>query len=38
MADDDHSDDRDDDEHLDDVPDGGGCAEVWEALSELREE
>jgi hypothetical protein len=27
-----------DDEHLADVPDGCGCAEVWEHLSERREE
>jgi hypothetical protein len=26
------------DEHLADVPDGCGCAEVWEHLSERREE
>ena len=26
------------DEHLADVPDGCGCAEVWEHLSEQREE
>ncbi len=29
---------RDDDSHLDDVPDGAGCAEIWERLSEHREE
>lgn len=23
--------------HLDDIEDGGGCAEVWEHLSEARE-
>lgn len=27
-----------DDEHLADVPDGCGCAEVWEHLSEQRDE
>lgn len=26
------------DKHLADVPDGCGCAEVWEHLSEQREE
>jgi hypothetical protein len=31
------SDDRDDD-HLDDINDGCGCAEVWEAMSEKRAE
>ena len=32
--------DDDDDEfaHLDSLPDGAGCAEVWEHLSETREE
>ena len=29
------TDDRDD-EHLDDIEDGCGCAEVWEAMSEKR--
>ena len=24
--------------HLDDVPDGAGCTEIWERLSERREE
>lgn len=27
-----------DTEHLDDVPDGSGCAEIWEHLSEDRDE
>jgi hypothetical protein len=31
--DDDHVDD-----HLDDVEDGAGCTEIWERLSERREE
>lgn len=26
------------DEHLEDVEDGCGCAEIWEHLSEQREE
>jgi hypothetical protein len=30
--------DTTDDGHLADVPDGCGCAEVWEHLSEQREE
>ena len=25
------------DEHLDDVPDGAGCTEVWETLSDHRD-
>lgn len=25
------------DEHLEDVPDGAGCTEIWEHLSETRE-
>jgi hypothetical protein len=30
--------DRPDDvEHLDDIEDGAGCAEIWERLSERRE-
>jgi hypothetical protein len=28
--------DRPDDEHLADVPDGCGCTEIWEHLSEQR--
>jgi hypothetical protein len=28
---------REDDDHLEDVPDGCGCAEVWEHLSDRRE-
>ncbi len=32
-------DDTDDDtSHLDDLPDGAGCAEVWEHLSEGRDD
>jgi hypothetical protein len=27
----------DDSEHLDDIEDGAGCAEIWERLSERRE-
>ncbi len=27
-----------DDTHLDDVEDGAGCTEIWERLSESREE
>lgn len=27
----------DDSEHLDDIEDGAGCAEIWERLSEQRE-
>ena len=27
-----------DDEHLQDVPDGAGCTEIWEHLSAKREE
>ena len=35
---DDDTDDTDDDTtHLDDLPDGAGCAEVWEHLSEGRD-
>lgn len=31
--------DREDDpDHLDDVPDGCGCVELWELLSERRDE
>ncbi|WP_227373671.1 hypothetical protein [Haladaptatus halobius] len=26
------------DDHLDDVPDGSGCTEIWEHLSERRGE
>jgi hypothetical protein len=26
------------DEHLEELADGAGCAEIWEHLSELREE
>jgi len=26
----------DQDDHLDDVPDGAGCTEIWETLSERR--
>lgn len=29
---------QDDDDHLSDVPDGSGCAEIWEHLSERRAE
>ncbi|MGM0591400.1 MAG: hypothetical protein ACQETI_07190 [Halobacteriota archaeon] len=25
-------------DHLDDLPDGAGCTEIWEHLSERREE
>jgi len=28
--------DDDADAHLDDVPDGAGCTEIWERLSERR--
>ena len=28
----------DDTEHLSDVPDGAGCTEIWERLSEERDE
>ncbi|QKG91452.1 hypothetical protein HPS36_00810 [Halorubrum salinarum] len=31
-------DEPDDAGHLDDVPDGAGCTEIWERLSERREE
>jgi hypothetical protein len=31
-------DDEYDDEHLRDVPVGAGCTEIWEHLSERREE
>lgn len=27
-----------DDKHLEDVPDGAGCTEIWEHLSKKREE
>ncbi|WP_058366178.1 hypothetical protein [Haloparvum sedimenti] len=27
-----------DDDHLDDLPEGAGCTEIWEHLSERREE
>lgn len=27
-----------DDEHLQDVPDGAGCAEIWEHLSAKRDD
>ncbi|WP_227355723.1 hypothetical protein [Haladaptatus salinisoli] len=30
--------DRPEDDHLDDVPDGSGCTEIWEHLSERRGE
>lgn len=30
--------DRDDDAHLRDLPDGAGCAEIWEHLSERQAE
>jgi hypothetical protein len=29
--------DEDDGAHLDDVPTGAGCTEIWEKLSEQRE-
>jgi hypothetical protein len=32
------SDDKDDMEHLDDLPDGAGCTEIWEHISENRDE
>lgn len=28
----------DEDDHLDDVPDGAGCTEIWETLSERRDD
>lgn len=28
----------DDDHHLDDLPDGLGCVEIWERLSEHRDD
>lgn len=28
----------DDEDHLEDVADGAGCAEIWETLSERRNE
>lgn len=28
---------REDDEHLQDVPDGAGCTEIWEHLSRERD-
>ncbi|ELZ39539.1 hypothetical protein [Halorubrum tebenquichense] len=31
-------DDGDEPSHLDDVEDGAGCTEIWERLSERREE
>lgn len=31
-------DERDDDAHLRDLEDGSGCTEIWEHLSERREE
>ncbi|GAB3412960.1 hypothetical protein GCM10027435_06310 [Haloparvum alkalitolerans] len=30
--------DSGDDEHLDGLPEGAGCTEIWEHLSERREE
>jgi len=27
-----------DDEHLDDLPDGLGCVEIWERLTDYRDE
>ena len=30
--------DGDDTEHLDDLPEGAGCTEIWEHLSENRDE
>jgi hypothetical protein len=30
--------DRTDGSHLDDIEDGAGCTEIWERLSERREE
>ena len=32
------SDSADADDHLDDLPEGAGCTEIWEHLSERREE
>lgn len=32
------SDDREDDRHLEELPDGAGCTEIWEHLSERRGE
>lgn len=37
-ADLDDVDDVDDDAHLDDVEDGCGCTEIWEHLSDQRED
>jgi hypothetical protein len=34
----DDADGPDDAGHLDDVPDGAGCTEIWERLSERRKE
>lgn len=33
----DSTDDANDDTHLGDLPDGAGCAEIWEHLSENRD-
>ncbi|WP_181685796.1 hypothetical protein [Halorhabdus salina] len=35
---DEETDDAQPDDHLDDIDDGCGCAEVWEHLSEQRED
>jgi hypothetical protein len=32
------ADQRDDETHLSDLPDGAGCTEIWEHLSQKREE
>ena len=29
---------REDEEHLEEIPDGSGCTEIWEHLSERRAE
>lgn len=37
-TDDNQDGETDDDEHLDDVPDGAGCVEIWEKISEARDD
>ncbi|WP_435160157.1 hypothetical protein [Halorubrum sp. SY-15] len=34
----DAGDDEDDTGHLDDLPDGAGCTEIWEHISDNRDE
>ncbi|MCO8246500.1 hypothetical protein [Haladaptatus sp. AB643] len=33
-----HRNESQDDDHLQDVPDGAGCTEIWEHLSDRRDE